>query len=189
MAEQSVVRVYARALLEAAREAGTLDATRNDLETFVEAMRETPELAAVLLNPRVEAATKKRVVAELTAGGERIFVNFLNLLIDRRRAGILVDLQQWFEKLVERERGVLEVEVTSAIELPEETRSKIRRRIEKASGGTVNIREVVREEIIGGLILRLGDLIVDGSLRSRLGQLKGKLMEAAPAASMEGDGS
>ena len=184
--DQHAARIYAQALLKAAREAGTLDATRSDLEAFTGAMKETPELAVALFNPKIDTATKKQVVGELTAGGDRIFVNFIKLLIDKRRTLILFDLAQWFGKLVEKESGVVEVEVTSAIELPEETRSTIRRRIEKATGGKVKMKETVHEGIVGGLVLRLGDVIVDGSLRSRLRQLKDRLREAAPAAGREG---
>ena len=108
---------------------------------------------------------------------ESNFGHFLKSLRDRQRMSL---------RDVEKESGVVEVEVTSAIELPEETRSTIRRRIEKATGGKVKMKETVHEGIVGGLVLRLGDVIVDGSLRSRLRQLKDRLREAAPAAGREG---
>ena len=67
---------------------------------------------------------------------------------------------------------MVEVEVTSAVELPEETRAGIRKRIEEATGKKVEIKETVREDIIGGLVLRFGDVIVDGSLQAKLEQLR-----------------
>lgn len=172
-------RVYGEALFEAAREAGTLKATGADLAAFTAAMRESRELAAVLLNPGIDTATRKRVVAELTAGGDRVFVNGINLVIDKRRPAILFDLERRYQELAKQERGALEVEVVSAIELPDEVRAKIEGRIGEATGRKVLMKQVVREDILGGLVLRFGDVIIDGSLRSRLGQLRARLLEAS----------
>lgn len=178
MGEQQITSVYARALFEAARDAGTLDATGADLAAFTAAMRDSRELTAVLFNPRINAEVKKKIVAELTQGADRIFVNGLKLLIDKRHAGLIIDLGDEFQKLLRQEKMVIEVEVTSAIELPEETREKIRKRIEETTHKRVEMKETVREDIVGGLVLRFGDVIVDGSLKAKLAQLRGRLAQA-----------
>jgi len=175
---QQISNVYARALFEAARDAGTLDATAADLASFAGAMHASRELTAVMYNPRIDSATKKKVVAQLTEGGDRIFVNGVNLLIDKRHSDLLFDLQEQFQKLLKKEQGVVEVEVTSAVELPDETRAGIRKRIEEATGKTVEIRETIREDILGGLVLRFGDVIVDASLQAKFEQLRGRLAQA-----------
>ena len=178
MGEEQITNVYARALFEAARDAGTLEITGSDLAAFTAAMRESKDLRAVLFNPRIDTKIKKKIVGEITEGGDRIFVNGLNLLIDKRHAGLIIDLGDEFQRLLQREHRVIEVEVTSAIELPEETREKIKKRIEEATEQRVEIKETVREDIIGGLVLRFGDVIVDGSLKSKLSQLRGRLAQA-----------
>ncbi len=178
MGGQQISNVYARALFEAARDAGTLDATAGDLSSFSKAMRASRELTAVMYNPRIDTATKKKVVAELTEGGDRIFVNGVNLLIDKRHSDLLFNLQEQFQKLLKKEQQVVEVEVTLAVELSEETRAGIRRRIEEATGKTVEIKETIREDILGGLVLRFGDVIVDASLQAKFEQLRGRLAQA-----------
>ncbi|RJQ46582.1 MAG: ATP synthase F1 subunit delta [Gaiellales bacterium] len=178
MGEQQVTNVYAQALFEAAREAGTLDSTGADLDSFASAMREAKDLTAVLYNPRVGADVKKRIVSDLAAGGDRLFVNGVKLLIDKGHATLLIDFNDRFQKLVKKEQGLIEVEVTSAFELPEEARAKIRKRIEGATSKKVEITETIDEGIIGGLVLRFGDIIVDGSLKSRLEQLRSRLVQA-----------
>ena len=178
MGESNITNVYAQALFEAARDAGTLEATAADLTAFTEAMRDSRELTAVMFNPRIDSATKKKVVAELTEGGDRIFVNGINLIIDKRHADLLFDVQEQFQRLLQKEQQVVEVEITSAVELPEETRAGIRKRIEDAIGSKVDIEETVSADIIGGLVLRFGDVIVDSSLKAKLDQLRSRLAQA-----------
>lgn len=178
MADTKTSNVYARALFEAARDAGTMDATAADLASFATAMRASRELTAALYNPRIDTATKKRIVGQLTEGGDRIFVNGIKLLIDKRHSDLLFDLEAQYQKLLKIEQRTVEVEVTSAIELPEATRVDIRKRIEAATGKTVEIKETVREDILGGLVLRFGDVIVDSSLQAKLEQLRVRLSQA-----------
>ncbi|MHB0914191.1 MAG: ATP synthase F1 subunit delta [Thermoleophilia bacterium] len=178
MGEQQVTNVYAQALFEAARDAGTLNGTGADLESFVSAMREAKDLTAILYNPRVGANVKKNIVSELTAGADQVFMNSVKLLIDKGHASLLMDFNDRFQKLVKKEQGLIEVEITSAIELPEEARAKIRKRIEDATSRKVEVSEIIDENIIGGLVLRFGDIIVDGSLKSRLEQLRARLVQA-----------
>lgn len=178
MGETQITNVYARALFEAARDAGTLESTGGDLASFVAAMQESKELTAVLYNPRIDSATKKKIVAEITAGADQIFKNGINLMIDKRHLDLIIDLHGQFQKLLRQEKRLVEVEIVSAVELPEETRAGIRKRIEESTGKQVEIREKVDEGILGGLVLRFGDVIVDGSLKAKLMQLRARLVQA-----------
>ncbi len=178
MGEEQITNVYARALFEAARDAGTLEATGADLARFAEAMRASSELTAVMHNPKIDSTTKKKIVDELTEGADRIFVNGLNLLIDKLHADLVLELNDRFQELVKQEQGIVEVEITSAVELEEETKAKIRERIEHATRKKVELKESVEDDIIGGLVLRFGDVIVDGSLKARLEQLRSRLAQA-----------
>lgn len=178
MGESQITNVYARALFEAAREAGSLEATGADLTSFVDAMRESKDLTAVLYNPKISSATKKKVVSDLTQGADSLFQNGVKLMIDKRHSDLIVDMQQQFGRLLKQENKMVEVEITSAIELPEATRASIRKRIEDSTGKTVEIKETVDAGILGGLILRFGDQIVDGSLKAKLEQLRIRLAQA-----------
>ncbi len=178
MGEEQIANVYAQALFEAARDAGTLDATGADLAAFAAAMRDSKELTAVMYNPRIDSGTKKDIVAELTQGADRLFVNGLNVLIDKLHADLIFDLDERFRQLVKKEQKMMDVEVTTAVALEDETRAKIRERIEQATHRKVEIRETVSKDIIGGLVLRFGDIIVDGSLKARLEQLRRRLAQA-----------
>lgn len=178
MGESQITNVYARAIFEAARDAGTLEATGADLTSFVDAMQGSKDLTAVLYNPKIDSATKKKVVSDLTAGADSIFQNGVKLMIDKRHSDLIVDMQQQFGRLLKQQNKIVEVEITSAIELPEATRASIRKRIEESTGKTVEFSETVDESILGGLILRFGDLIVDGSLKAKLTQLRARLAQA-----------
>ena len=178
MGESKITNVYARALFEAARDAGTLEATGTDLASFVGAMRESKDLTAVLFNPRIDSATKKKIVAELSEGADRIFANGINLMVDKRHSDLILDLDDQFQRLLKKEKQLVEVEITTALALPEVTRASIRKRIEDSTGMKVEITETVDEGIIGGLVLRFGDLIVDGSLKAKLAQLRARLVQA-----------
>jgi F-type H+-transporting ATPase subunit delta len=178
LGEQQVTNVYAQALFEASRDAGTLEATGADLAAFASAMSDAKDLTAVLYNPRVDANVKKAIVSDVAAGGDDLFVNGVKLLIDKGHATLLFDFNDQFQKLVKKEQGLIEVEITSAVELPVEAKAKIRKRIEDATSKKVEITETIDEGIIGGLVLRFGDIIVDSSLKSRLEQLRSRLVQA-----------
>lgn len=175
---QKIANVYAQALFEAAEDAGTLDATGADLANFVAAMQESKELTAVMYNPKIDSDTKKQIVSDLTEGGDKIFVNGLKLLIDKLHSNLIIDTNDRYQELVKKNNKVVEVEITSAVELDEETRERIRKQIEETTRMKAEIKETVSEDIIGGLVLRFGDVIVDGSLKAKLNQLRGRLAQA-----------
>ncbi|MEK6536314.1 MAG: ATP synthase F1 subunit delta, partial [Actinomycetota bacterium] len=102
----------------------------------------------------------------------------VNLLIDKRHSDLLFEMNARFRRLLKKEQQVVEDEVTAAIELPKATRASIRKRIEEATGKKVEIKETIREDILGGLVLRFGDVIVDASLQAKLEQLRGRLAQA-----------
>jgi F-type H+-transporting ATPase subunit delta len=178
LGKEQIANVYARALFDAAKDSGTLETTGTDLSRFVDAMQESKELTAVMHNPKIDSETKKRIVSELTQGADRMFINGLFLLIDKLHSDLVVGLNEQFQKLVKKENKILEVDITSAVELEDEIKARIRERIEQATHMKVEIRESVQEDIIGGLVLRFGDVIVDGSLKAKFMQLRARLAQA-----------
>jgi ATP synthase F1 delta subunit len=175
LSEEQVAAVYARALFDAAKEAGVVEPVRRELGDFVAAIAASASLRDVLADPQVDSAAKRRVLAEITRGGQPLVANMLQLLLERGRFAITGELHQAYDALAAVEARLVAVEVTSAVELTPETRKKIAARVAEATGRQVELAERVDPDIVGGLILRVGDVIVDGSVQARIRQLRRRL--------------
>jgi F-type H+-transporting ATPase subunit delta len=178
VSEEQVARVYAQALFDAAKEAGAVEPVRRDLGEFVGALAGSASLRNVLADPHVDTGAKTRVLAELTRGGQPLVANVLQLVLARGRWAALPELLQAYDALAIVEEGIVEVEVVSAAELSPETEKKIAARIQEATGRRVELARRVDPSILGGLVLRIGDIIVDGSVKARIRQLRRKLATA-----------
>lgn len=181
-------RVYARSLFQAARDADSLEETGADLKAFTDAMRRSGDLTVILFNPRIDSRAKKKAVAEIAAGGDRLFLNCLNLMIDKRVVAVIFDLERHYRALLKQEQGIVEIEVTSAAPLDEDSRSRIQKSFQAATGKRVELAERVSGEIIGGLVVHVGNTIIDGSLRGRLKQLRRQMRRVAVAGPGESEG-
>ena len=172
-------RMYARALYEAAKEKNRLDAVREELGDFVEAQRQVPELRELLRNPQLDHRLKASALEELLGGEEELVRNFLLLLAEKNRAGEIEEIAREFERLVAEEEGILGVELTTAVELSDEEARDVIDQIEKASGRKVEARRHVDPDLIGGLVLQVGSLRLDASVRGRLNRLRRELKGSA----------
>ena len=172
-------RMYARALYEAARDRGRVDAVREELEDFVAAQRDVPELRELLRNPQLDQRVKASALGELLGGEEELVRNFLLLLAEKGRAGEIEEIAREFERLAAREEGILDVELTTAVELSDEEARDVLAQIEKASGRKVVATRRVDPDLIGGLVLQAGSLRVDASVRGRLNRLRQELQGRA----------
>jgi F-type H+-transporting ATPase subunit delta len=169
-------RMYARALFEAARDEDRLEPVREELGDFVEAQREVPELRALLRNPQLDQRAKAAALEELLGGEEKLVRNFLLLLTEKNRAGEVEEIAREFDRLVAREQGILDVELTTAVELSEQEARDVIDQIEKASGRKVEATQRVDPDLIGGLVLQAGSLRLDASVRGRLNRLRHELI-------------
>jgi len=168
-------RMYARALYEAAREKNRLDPVREELGDFVEAQRQVPELRELLRNPQLDQRVKASALEELLGGDEELVRNFLLLLAEKNRAGEIDEIAREFERLVAQEQGILDVEVTTAVELSDQEARDVIDQIEKASGRKVEATHSVDPDLIGGIVLQAGSLRLDASVRGRLNRLRQEL--------------
>jgi F-type H+-transporting ATPase subunit delta len=168
-------RMYARALFEAARDEGRLDPVREELGDFVEAQRQVPELRALLRNPQLDQRAKAAALEELLGGDEKLVRNFLLLLAEKNRAGEIEEIAREFDRLVAQAEGILDVELTTAVELSDEEARGVIDQIEKASGRKVEATQRVDPDLIGGLVLQAGSLRLDASVRGRLDRLRQEL--------------
>jgi F-type H+-transporting ATPase subunit delta len=175
---EEIAQVYARSLFEVAQEAGLIDVIREQLSQFADALSEHRVLATFFFSPYFSTEEKKRALGHLIEGGEPIFMNFLESLIERHRMPAIFRIAARYEALWEDANKLLPVEITSAVELGDETVQAIADRVREQTGRKVELSSSVDSGILGGIVLRVGDFILDASIRNRLNQLRKELAHA-----------
>jgi F-type H+-transporting ATPase subunit delta len=168
-------KVYARALLEAAREKGRLERVREDFDAFAAAAEESAELRNLLRNPQIEPRAKREALEALLEGADELVTNFVRLLVEKHRIDQLDEIHAEWEDLLAREQRTLKLELTTAVELSEDEAARIAAAIEQASGRKVEAVNRTDPSLIGGVVLQAGSLRVDGSIRGRLNHLRTEL--------------
>jgi F-type H+-transporting ATPase subunit delta len=171
-------RMYARALFEAARDEGRIDQVAADLESLATALEDVPELRSFLANPEVEPVGKADVLREIAANADELVLNFVQVVAEKGRAAELVEMNRELEALVAREQNRLAVELATAYDLSDKEASAIVSAIEKASGRKVDATRAVDPDLIGGIVLKVGSFLADGSVRGRLERLRRELATA-----------
>jgi len=171
-------RIYAKALFEAAQEKGRLDSVREDLNAFADAVKQVPQLRALLENPEVESREKVDALREILADADELVRNFLLLVVEKGRAQELAEIVREFDALVAAEEGILDVELTTAVELSDPEATKLLEQIEQVSGRRLRATREVDPELIGGFVLRAGSHRADASVRGRLQRLGRELKGA-----------
>ena len=171
-------RMYAEALFEAAKEHGRLETVDDEFTQFVDAVREVPELRGLLRNPELDTRAKQEILDDLLEDADDFVRNFLRLLVDKHRIAELDDIHREFERLVAREEQRLTVELTTAVELPEDDLRTIVGQIEKASGRKVEATTTVDPDLIGGVVLQVGTRRMDASVRGRIERLRRDLVRS-----------
>jgi len=171
-----VHRVYARALYDAAKDRGDVEETRQELSDFVAAIRDVPELRAILRNPQIDPRAKAAAIEAITGGIHDIVRNFLKLLAEKGRIVEVEEIERELDRLVAREQGQISVELTTAKELTDEEARDIVDQIAKASGRQVEATRKVDPSLIGGIVLQAGSFRIDASVRGRLNRLRQELV-------------
>jgi F-type H+-transporting ATPase subunit delta len=175
---EEIAQVWARALFEVAKEHDLLDKVREDLGEFVDALNESRDLMVFFFSPYFSTKEKKDGLERAVSGAEPVFMNFLEALIERHRMPALFRIRARYEVLWKDERDLLPVEVTSAVELDKSTISSIGERIGEQTKRTVELSSKVDPDILGGIVLRVGNVILDASIRNRLEQLRKQVARA-----------
>ena len=173
-----VARTYARALFDAAKELGRIPEVREQLGTLAETIREVPELQAVIRNPELDPPEKANVLAAILRDADELLRNFVRLVAEKGRAPMLEEIAREYDALVAAEERILNVELTTAFELSDDEASSIVEQIEQASGRRVEANRTVDADLIGGVVLKVGSLEVDSSVRGRLERLRRELAGA-----------
>jgi F-type H+-transporting ATPase subunit delta len=176
---EEIGQVYARALFESAIEHEELDEVQQQLAIWTDALGENKNLQTFFFSPRFSSAEKKDAVRKIIDGGNERFLNFLELLAERHRLPATFRIRRSFDELWREEHKMLTVEVTSAIELDDGLVRSIGERIEERTGRKIDLTSKVDPDIIGGIVLRVGNKILDASVQGRLQRLRRQLARAA----------
>jgi F-type H+-transporting ATPase subunit delta len=171
--------VYGRALFEVADEQDKVQELREQIGQFADALEGNRELRLFFFSPYFSTAEKQQALAGLLEGAEEAFVEFLKLLIENHRMPVVFRIRREYERLWAEANRVLPVQVTSAIELDEATTQSIGASIGQSTSRKVTLTTRVDPDILGGIVVRVGNSILDASIRSRLEQLRKQVASAA----------
>jgi F-type H+-transporting ATPase subunit delta len=175
---EEIAQVYSRSLFEVAREQGKLDVVRDQLGQFADALAESHDLQVFFFSPYFSTQEKKEGLRRALEDADETLVNFLELLLEKHRMPAIFRIRREFDELWERENRLLPVQVTSAIELDENTVKQIGDAIGKQTGQRIELTSQVDPDILGGIVLRVGNSILDASIRNRLEQLRKQVAKA-----------
>jgi ATP synthase F1 delta subunit len=175
---EEIAQVYARALFEVAEERDLLDQIHDELGQFADALDDNRELAVFFFSPYFSTEEKKEGLKKGVTGADPAFMNFLEALIERHRMPAIFRIRARYQDMWEDARDLLPVQVTSAVELDKSTVSSIGERIGQQTKRTVELSSTVDPDILGGIVLRVGNVILDASIRNRLEQLRKQVARA-----------
>jgi F-type H+-transporting ATPase subunit delta len=176
---EELARVYSEALFAAAKEQGKIDLIRDQLAALCDAIEQKGELNLFFFSPLFSTREKKDGMARVLVGADEAFLNFLNILIDNHRMPVIFRIRRQYEELWREENKLLPVEITSAVELDDEVARQIQTRVEQQTGRRVELTRSVDGDILGGLVVRVSNMILDASIRNQLERLRRQVARAA----------
>jgi ATP synthase F1 delta subunit len=175
---EEIAEVYARSLFEVAKEHDVLDRVHEELGEFADALSDDRTLQVFLFSPYFSSQEKREGIRKLVSDADERFVNFLELVAERHRMPALLRIRREFDALWAEENQLLPVTVTSAVELDEGLVEEIGERIEEQTGRTVELSSNVDPNVLGGLMVRVGNMVFDGTVRNRLERLRKQVAKA-----------
>jgi F-type H+-transporting ATPase subunit delta len=169
---------YAGALVDVALENQQADQIKQELAAFATLIRESPDLNAFLSNPSIARAAKHSAIEQIVSrmGASRTLRNYLFVIVDQRRAGMLVEIEQAFSRLLDARQGITQATVTSATELTPQERAELSAALGKLTGAKVQAQYATDAALIGGAVVRIGSTIYDGSVRTQLERMRVRMI-------------
>lgn len=177
MARRAYSKRYAQAVFEIALEAGELERWQSDLQKIVRVVGDE-DFSAVLESPKVHFDEKSRLLSGQMKGLNPLLLNLLLLLISRGRLGMIGEIADEYQRLWNSHRGIEIAEVTTAVPLTKEDEEKLARHLGRIVGKKVEIKADINPSVIGGFVARIGDRLLDGSIRGKLAALKKEMAGA-----------
>jgi F-type H+-transporting ATPase subunit delta len=176
---EEIAEVYARALFEAAKDDGVLDRVHDELGEFADALDSERNLQVFLFSPYFSSEEKKDGIRRIVSDADERLLNFLELLAERHRMPALFRIRRIFDGQWAEENKLLPVTVTSATELDSGLVQEIGERISEQTGRRVDLSSNVDPDVLGGLMVRVGNMVLDATVRNRLEQLRKQVAKAA----------
>ncbi len=176
---EEIARVYSEALFDVAKEKGSLDEIHDQLGEFADALDGSQDLQVFFFSPYFSSGEKQGGIGKVVEGGNAELVNFLELLAEKHRMPVLFRIRKRFDDLWAKENRLLKVTVTSAVKLDPSVVEQVGSEIERKTGQTIELEDRVDEEIIGGLVLQVGNMVMDASIHHRLEKLRKEVAQAA----------
>jgi F-type H+-transporting ATPase subunit delta len=176
---EEIARVYADALFRAAKEEGKLDEVREQLAQLAEALESNRELQLFFFSPYFSSTEKIDGLRRALEGADPLLINLLDVLNEKHRMPLIFRIRRQFESMWARENKRLEVTVTSAVDLDPAVVERIGEELESQTGQTIELQSRVDDGILGGLVLQVGNMVMDASVRNRLEKLRKDVAAAA----------
>jgi ATP synthase F1 delta subunit len=176
---EEVAKVYSEALFDVAKEKDELDEVQQQLGQFADAVDRNRDLQVFFFSPYLSSAEKKEGIERAISGAEPELTNFLELLVDKHRMTEVFRIRRELDELWKHENRRIDVTVTSAVELDPSVVEKIGQEVERQTGEKVDLSSEVDGEILGGIVLQVGNMVLDASIRNRLEKLRKSVAQAA----------
>lgn len=170
MKNLAIARRYARALLLIAKEDDQVEAYRQELHAFANLMAQENALGEAITNPLYDAADRRSVLQTLVdkLGLSKIMASYLALLFDKGRIGYLSDIDNFYQKFADELKGIARANLVAATELSSEAVEKIRASLSQKTGREIILEVEQDPDLIGGIVTKIGDLVLDGSIKTQL---------------------
>ena len=175
---EEIAQVYSRSLFEVAKEQDKLDLIKEQLGEFTDALQQNRELAIFFFSPYFSTEEKKEGLDKAISGADEAFLNFLGLLIENHRMPVIFRVRREYDRLWEDANKLLPVQITSAVELDPSVAQRVGDEIGRQTGRTVELTSTVDPEVLGGIAVRVGNSIIDATIRTRLENLRKQVVKA-----------
>src|SRR4051794_13336069 len=177
-AMEEIAQVYARSLFEVAQERDKLDEVRDQIGQFADALSESRELQTFFFSPYFSTEEKKQGLGKALDGADETVANFLAVLIENHRMPALFRVRRELDRMWQDVNQLLPVQITSAVELDEAVTRQIGEEIGRQTGRKVELTSSVDPDVLGGIVVRVGNSILDASIRTRLERLRKQVARA-----------
>ena len=178
MKQSKVAIRYAKSFLSLAKETGVVEATRNDMELVKSTVEQSKDFRMMLQSPIVSSDQKLKVVQRVFEGKiSELSTKFIDIVVSKGRDKVLGDIAEEYVRICKEDAGIYQVEVVSAYPLTEDQRAKVMELANKMHNGTFELTEQIDSDLIGGFILRIGDQMIDTSLRKNLREMRQEFMD------------
>jgi F-type H+-transporting ATPase subunit delta len=170
MKNLAIARRYAKALLLIGKEDGQVEAYRDELNVFAGLMARETALNQAIINPLYDAGARRNVLQKIIdkLGFSKMMTAYLALLFDKGRMGYIVDIDNFYQKLADELKGIARASLVSATELSSDAVEKIRASLAQKTGKDIILEVEQDPDLIGGIVTKIGDLVLDGSIKTQL---------------------